>query len=72
MNQQMKMPETTEARIDYSVRYKRCACCDKDLTATRIVGTGSFADGLFCSLDCFARFQTYTVPSNRITCGNDT
>ena len=49
--------ESQDARIDWSVKTKHCAYCGKSLEGERIVGSGSFNDGLFCSLDCFAKFH---------------
>ena len=48
--------ETQLDRIQNSVATRRCARCNSDLNVTGIVGTGSFNDGLFCSLDCYTRF----------------
>ena len=48
--------ETINARIDWSVQTKHCAHCGTDLVNKKIVGSGSFSDGLFCSLDCYAHF----------------
>lgn len=42
--------------IQNSIDTKTCAACHVDLTTTGIVGSGSFADGLFCSLTCYAKF----------------
>ncbi|WP_442786175.1 hypothetical protein [Methylobacter sp. YRD-M1] len=55
----MSIPEgeSQEARIEWSVRTRHCAYCGEDLKGKKIVGSGSFKDGLFCSLDCFARFH---------------
>ena len=49
--------ETNKSRIDWSVKTKHCAFCGMDLTGKKIVGSGSFSDGLFCSLDCYAKFH---------------
>ena len=49
--------ESQEARINWSIKTKHCAYCGKNLEGEKIVGSGSFSDGLFCSLDCFAKFH---------------
>ena len=49
--------ETREARITRSIEEKVCATCGKSLLGVRILGSGSFSDGLFCSLDCYALCQ---------------
>lgn len=46
-----------KGRIERSISEHRCAQCDADLDETGIVGSGSFSDGLFCSLDCFTKFN---------------
>lgn len=48
--------ESELARIEWSVATRHCAYCGTDLKDRKIVGSGSFADGLFCSLDCYAMF----------------
>jgi hypothetical protein len=53
--------ESQSARIEWSVSKRRCAFCGADLRNARIVGTGSFADGLFCSLDCYANFRAKDI-----------
>lgn len=46
-----------EERISRSITLRMCAECGADLNETGIVGSGSFSDGLFCSLDCYASFH---------------
>lgn len=48
-----------EARVRWSCAARRCAKCGTDLDKTGIVGSGSFADGLFCSLNCYALFGRF-------------
>lgn len=50
--------ETAASRIEWSVQAKQCAFCGKSLKNIKIVGSGSFKDGLFCSLDCFSKFHS--------------
>lgn len=49
--------ETKAARIEWGRASKRCPYCGADLEGKRVVGSGSFQDGIFCSLDCFTRFH---------------
>jgi len=48
-------------RIQRSISERRCAQCEADLNKTGIVGSGSFSDGLFCSLDCYAKFHSQSA-----------
>ena len=50
--------ESQEARIAWSVETRHCAFCGVDMKDMKIVGSGSFSDGIFCSLDCYTRFHT--------------
>lgn len=53
--------ETQLSRINWSVNTRHCAHCGIDLAEKKIVGSGSFSDGLFCSLDCYAKFYTKEI-----------
>jgi ribosomal protein L37AE/L43A len=44
------------ARIEKAREREECPNCGKQLTSKR-VGSGSFADGVFCGLDCLASFH---------------
>lgn len=49
--------ESESSRIKWSVDTRHCAFCGSSLENKKIFGSGSFADGLFCSLDCYARLH---------------
>jgi hypothetical protein len=49
--------ESVQTRIDSSVETSHCAYCGPDLKGVRIVGSGSFSEGLSCSLDCDANLH---------------
>jgi hypothetical protein len=45
------------AKIDEALERDVCPQCGKPLAGDR-VGTGSLADGVFCSLKCIAEFHS--------------
>lgn len=49
--------ETSEARIQWGRENKRCPYCGADVSNVKVVGSGRFEDGQFCSLDCYACFH---------------
>lgn len=60
-----------ERHIRESVAKRHCANCGADLDETGIVGSGSFSDGLFCSLDCYARSRQGVLRSQAPLTGRD-
>lgn len=49
--------EIKRVRIEWGGEKKKCPCCGLNINPGTGVGSGSWADGIFCSLDCYTRFH---------------
>lgn len=55
------MGETRQSRVTWSISTRHCALCGTDLKDKKIIGSGSFDDGIFCSLDCYTNFNSSEI-----------
>ena len=51
------MDTTETVYLKHCLERKKCPYCGRDLVDGQRVGTGRFDDGVFCSLDCFAKYS---------------
>ena len=43
--------------IEWGNLNRKCPCCGADVGAGKAIGDGSRENGVFCSLDCYAKFH---------------
>jgi hypothetical protein len=63
MQYHLQMVEPTSGGILDDDAPRRCDLCNEPISASGGYGSGSLADGLYCSLNCFALKDNRHIPS---------